>query len=285
MDFSKKKLSIDKVNELHRVDIETVQPFSLMLTPVYVYLRRNEKLLSLKGPLDFFTQDELNRLRPCEHFYFSKFIESVVPFRKAGLNVREALNWKALSLNTTSDSVSEYTLSPIPYVLSDKIIQIIGPLWWDRGNGDPGIEPFLVSAFVNEVCETLPTDKLLRARDLSVQEYERGILLSSWTIFLALHLGYCDLVFLNQLRSDVFDATVFGKKIERKDLEIKDLILFSKDTYERASLHAIESRDFLARSEKIAHKLVSRLNRISKEFVSRGETVPSIFGERGFIDA
>src|SRR4051794_40341530 len=127
MDFSRKKLPKERAETLLRTRIETIQPYSLMPAPVYVYLRANEKLVSIKGPLDFFTREELDRFKNYEYFYLLEFAASVAPFQEVGLKVREALSW-GMSPRSVSLKGAKFTgivMPPIPYVISDEILSLL----------------------------------------------------------------------------------------------------------------------------------------------------------------
>ena len=61
MDFRSKKLPPEAADQLRACPVESVKPYVAMPAPVYIYLRANAKFVSVKGPLDFFTPDELAR--------------------------------------------------------------------------------------------------------------------------------------------------------------------------------------------------------------------------------
>jgi hypothetical protein len=61
MEFSRKKLGQEAIRELRVCSIASVQPYALMLSPVYAYLPQNAKFVAIKAPLDFFTPEELAR--------------------------------------------------------------------------------------------------------------------------------------------------------------------------------------------------------------------------------
>ena len=269
MEFSKRKLSTEAVPSLLRLKIERVKPYSLMLAPTYVFLQANGKLLPIKAPLDFFTPEELNRFQSYEYFYFSNFIESVLPYQEAGVTVRQALSWKNSSRATP----------PIPYAVSNKILQVLGPLWGDQGDGEPGIEPFLAAVCANEVCGLLPPDKLLKAREENVLNLDQALLTSSWSVFRA-SPGYYDSEFLRGLRLRVFDEIMSGQTQFQGRDEVEDLIAFAHSSLELSHLHAINPTFLRDMKERIAHKLLGRLERISREFLRLGQFHP-LFLEKG----
>jgi hypothetical protein len=285
MEFSRKKLAKDLLPSLYRMRIDSVQPFALMFSPVYVLLNENQKFVSVKAPLDFFSPEEIKRLLPYTYFYVPDFVVSVVPFREAGLAVREILNWKPnLGTLTQGSFADDFELDPPSYEATDAVLKVLGPLWWLYPSQGSAIEPFLAAVFVNELCDLLPHAKLLQARERDAVRFELALLRSSWVVFLALHLGYCDLNFLNDLRLQVFDSILVGKVPEGLSQEISELIMLSELSLPTSRERLLQASFFGDRSEKISQKLVSRISRIRENFISKGEHPPSIYGEKGFID-
>jgi len=70
MDFRQRKLPKEAAINLRISPIASVKPYALMIAPVYVFMRVNEKFVSVKAPLDFFTPEELERLKSFESFFF-----------------------------------------------------------------------------------------------------------------------------------------------------------------------------------------------------------------------
>src|SRR4051794_31443428 len=93
MNFSHRKLPPAAAEKLRICPIRTIEPFALMLAPVYVFMRRNEKFVSVKAPLDFFTPEELEKLRPFQSFFMTEFVDTALPFRQAARRVRAVLSW------------------------------------------------------------------------------------------------------------------------------------------------------------------------------------------------
>jgi hypothetical protein len=211
MDFSKRKLPKEAAESMRICPIDTVKPYAMMLAPVYAYMKLNEKFVSVKAPLDFFTPGELDKLRTFEAFHLPAFVDTVLPFRSAARSVRALLSWSP-ELSVKGPRKDLVALPPASYELSDAVLRIVGPLWSSQAK----VEPFFVAAFVNELCELLPAESLTTARDRSFDLYENAVLGSSWAVFLALHLGYVDLAFLNRLHR------AFGRHVARERLQSAD---------------------------------------------------------------
>jgi hypothetical protein len=266
MDFSHRKLPNEAAQTLRLCPIQSVAPYALMLAPVYVYMKRNEKFVAVKAPLDFFTPEELEKLRPLESFFIPEFVDSAIPFRDAGRRVRSLLS---------------LPVQPAPYELSDATLRTMGPLW---GNGAV-IEPFFIAIFANEVCDLLPGDLLKSSRDGNLAAYETGIIRSALTVFLALHLGYCDLDFLNQLRLDVFKDALSGKETFADALSERDELRALAGAILRTSSSKIVKAEFFAASHgTIAVKLVARMERVKAQMIRAEQPVPTIYGAKGFVD-
>ncbi len=270
MEFSQRKLPKEAAPNLRLCPIHTVQPFALMLAPVYVYMKINEKFVAVKAPLDFFTPEELERLKPFESVFLPEFVDSALPFKKAARQVLALLSWKP-------------EIPPAPYELSDAVLRILGPLW----GGAVAIEPFFAAVFANELCHLLPGESLRQARDRDVLVYERAIFRSSWAVFLALHLGFCELEFLNRLRLRIFDDTIQNRSSAAQWSEVDELVAIACDSLD--GLQAVNAKQltgafFSTRGERVCQKITSRLERVKASLAPKDAPVPTIYGERGFVD-
>ncbi|MGZ3696701.1 MAG: hypothetical protein ACXWP5_01295, partial [Bdellovibrionota bacterium] len=194
MDYTHKKLPKEAVNDLWRFPTSTLKPYRLTVAPVYLYLIKNQKFISIRGPLDFFTEADLEKVRAFDHYYLPKFVDHTEPFRNAGSSVRRILSWKPDPAGFAADegdreSFPAVKLDPSPYELSDAVLRTVGRLWGKNAS----IEAFFVSVFVDALCDPLPQEVLLAARDVSMAQFERAVMLSSWVVFLAIHLGHSQL--------------------------------------------------------------------------------------------
>lgn len=290
MEFNHPKLPKEAASKLRICPIHTVKPYALMLAPVYVFMRRNEKFVAVKSPLDFFTTKELQRLAPLESFFFPEFVDSVLPFRSAARAVRALLSWQPHAGFSPKGelSIENSPLPPAPYELSDAILRIIGPLWGRRAASasapaDLAIEPFFISVFANELCDPLPPDVLVSSRDRSLIDFERALFESGWAVFFALHLGYSDLAFLNELRIRILERSVNGTPVGQNDNgELDEIIALASESLAAKGLHALSGTYFSARPERVSQKLASRMKRIATEFIGSSTDFATIFGEKGF---
>jgi hypothetical protein len=276
MEFARKKLSKEQAREMRVCAVSSVQPYVAMPAPVYVYLRANEKFVAVKAPLDFFTAEELAKWRSLESFYMPEFVDELSSFREAGRRVRAILAWKPDGEDAAAKELT-------PYELSDSVIRVVGRLWSPLGasgeDRQAGIESFFVSVFVSELCEPLSEDGLRAARDRDVDAYERGVLASGWTAFLALHLGYCNLEFLNRLRQASFDGAIAPGAFPDEVIELDRLV---REELDASGYRALRSGAFSQRAERAGRKVRSRLIRIERSLMDPASQAPSIYGEGGF---
>lgn len=274
MIFSKGKLPLSAASELQQRQLDVLKPFELLPTPIYVFLKRNQKFLGIKAPLDFFTPKEIEKLKSFESFYIPPFIEKLLPFSQAASSI------KAILSSQTFDQVP-------PFEVSDSILHLLGDLW---STGEV-IEPFFVAMVVNDLCEPLPPEDLTYGRDKSVVHLEDSIFRSSWAVFLALHLGYNDLNFLSRLRIRVFKEAIRKKKSPSIKSEIDELIQIVHLSFEQhfgdtpsARLRFCKGSFYHDRKERISQKISSRMKRITKDFINENDPVASIYGPEGFYD-
>lgn len=285
MEFTWRKLPRSAAAQLKRNAIDTVKPFALLLSPVYVFLRANAKFLAIKGPLDFFTAEELERMKEFGTFFVSPFVVTALPFRDAAKSVRLTLSWRPLlrARDVEGESYPEVPLPPAPYELSDAVLRIVGPLWGAGGV----IEPYFITVFSHEVCDALPQEYVKQARDTDMIAYEDSLFLSSWAVFLALHLGRCDLGYLSKMRAQIFasafESIPFGMHHGPMDPETRELVALAAATM-GSRLGRIEAKVFEGRNERLAQMLASRMRRVMAEFVRKDRPAPTIYGEKGLID-
>jgi hypothetical protein len=289
MDFKPRKLPKEAASKMRVCPVDTVSPFALMPAPVYALMKLNEKLVSVKAPLDFFTPEELQRFKSFKLFYFQSFVDSIAPVRQAARTVLSLLSTspKAAVSSTggatpgVATSKADVGLLPAPYEISDAVLRILAPLWGPT----VAIEPFFAAVFTNELCELIPGDVLLAARDKSVKLYEDGILISGWAVFLALHLGYCNLEFLNKLRSRVFSEVSSGVELSSDYVIMDELLESARKTILLKRFKLVSLDSLLNQDDRNSQKLAGRLKRIWSSLVNEDAPLATIHGEGGFADA
>lgn len=262
--FEDKKLQLESVDQLIQCPIYSIEPFALMLAPVYILMKRNQKLVSVKAPLDFFTADELQRLKVHEVFYLPKFVKSSVRFQTAARLIKKII------------TLQQSELSPAPFEISKESFDALSKLWGKQIQ----IEPFFMGIFADEFCEPLNQDKMLWARENAVIRHDHGLLLSGALVFVALHLGWFDIEQLNQFRKSIYERTVEGEEWENPSSEIEyivhDLnqIIATETSIDLEKLRLINS--------EWANKLASRLEFLKRKNTNLIYDSATIFGEEGF---
>jgi hypothetical protein len=152
-------------------------------------------------------------------------------------------------------------MAPAPFELSDAVIRILGGLW----TSECKVRPFSVTILVDEICDVLPAELLLRARDEDVIRFETALFRSSWVVFLALHLGFCDLKFLNRLRERAFVAGFEGSNPFAAHPELDELYQLASLSLESAETPVLEGAFFEDRPERVGQRLKSRLDRVRSD--------------------
>ncbi len=275
MEFSKKKLTQESALQMRASPMSSIRPYRLLSAPAYLFMKMNGKFVGIKGPLDFFTPEELEKLKPFETLYFTDFVDTALPFQSVARSIRSLLLWDPA------------VLPPTPYEMSDAVLRLLGKVWWKDASGWPVIEPYFVSIFVDELCDALPTDLLRQLRDDNLSLCDEAIFKSSIAVFLALHLAHNEITYLNKLRADVFQQVAKKEKIQIKDQDLNYLYhewverIFSLNHKKIQSAYLSESKN------SSSMKLLGRMTRI-KNVLARGASdgpVPTIYGARGVIDA
>lgn len=288
MEFTQRKLPRSDAGKLKRSSIDSIKPFALLLTQVYVFMKRNSKFLAVKGPLDFFTQEELERMRPFGTLFLPDFVQVALPFRDAAKSVRLTLSWRPRLSHAADENGTvtypEVALPPAPYELSDAVLKIIGPLWGAGGV----IEPYFVTVFSHEVCDALPPAWMKKLRDADHLRFEDSLFVSSWAVFLALHLGRCDLGYLSRFRAQVFAAAFPEVPSEvdlgKMDADSQELLEIARQTFVDPTA-PLKIDTFDDRPERVAQMIAGRFRRVLTEFIRKDRIAPTVFGEKGLIIA
>lgn len=273
MDFSRKKLFREESMRLRRQSVRSVEPYELLMAPVYVFFQRNEKFVAVKGPLDFFEPDEITKFSQYETFFVPGFVDSLMPFQGAARAVRTALTY------VPRDGVSA---EPASFELSDAVLRLLAPLWGPSGAGS--IEPFFITAFTNELCPPISPEILKNSRNQDIEKMEKALICSSMAVFFALHLGHCGLHFLTQFRNRSFINIMSDHVSGSSRQELEELVALCVDLYEKNGTAPLTEEAFNNRLERVSRKLRARLNRIRSALATPDGVRASIFGEGGIVD-
>ena len=248
MQFDERKLGVEAIDQLLQCEICSIEPYALMLAPIYIFMKLNQKFVSVKAPLDFFTPDELQHLSRYERFYIPKFVQSGSRFQTAAKLIR----------NLMSSPLSAARLAPTNYELSNEVILTLATLW----GRDLSIDPFYSAVFADELLGSLDPEKMLAARDLAVARHDSGILLSGLMTFVLMHLGYYDLSLIGAIRVDVYESIV--ERDEDWQSPSSEWQVVARDLKQLIAQYLCLNVYGLKeiRSEW-AHKLLGRISRIS----------------------
>lgn len=271
MDFTERKLPLEANERLRRHALDTIAADRPLLAPLYVFLRKNQKFISVKGPMDFLSPSELEKLTPYGEVFSLPPPEGVEHFESAALAVLGLLQEKRHA---------EAELAPAPFEVSDHVLRVLGPLWSPLAM----VEPYFVWVFTQRLLKPLEPKLLHRARDLSVSTYETAQIRSAWTVFLALHLGYCDLAVLERLRDRVFRAVLDGGNISiaSRKSEMDELCELAAAQTPSEKVQNFDPKGFEDFAGRVPEKLIARLARVRDSLMDTSRLQPSVFGAGGF---
>lgn len=263
--FDDKKLHLESIDLMIQCPISSVQPYSLMLSPVYVLMKLNKKLVSVKAPLDFFTDEELKRLSVNEVFYLPKFAGSSVRFQSAARVIHNIF------------TIRQGKFMATPFEISKETFGILAPLWGKQFQ----VEPFFMSVFAEELCQSLNPKIMLWARENAVVRHDLGLLLSGALIFIAVHLGWSNLDELDRIRRTVYEKTVKGEEWKNPASEIE---FIASELNELFDVHQCLNLEILKTVQsEWSQKILARLGRIQGINTNQQYDSLSIYGEDGFV--
>jgi hypothetical protein len=262
--FEDKKLQLESIDKLIQCPVYTIEPFALMLAPAYVLMKLNQKLVSVKAPLDFFTDDELQRLKTNEVVYFPKFVKSSVRFQTAARLIKKIL------------TIKQSELSPASFEISKESFSVLSELWGKQIQ----VEPFFMAIFADEFCKPLDQEKMLWARENAVIKHDNGLLLSGASVFMALHLGWYDIDQLNEFRKSIYERTVEGEEWLNPKSELELIVSELNKTLKADK--AINLENLKLNSSEWSNKLAARLQFLKNKNTNFIYLSASIYGEEGF---
>ena len=271
MDFEPKKLPKQAAMQLRNCPVNSIEPYTLLIGPAYVYFRRNEKFLAVKSPLDFFLPAELEKLNSVGSLFFPKFVDRALHYRDAGRTLRGMLEWEPGSTKVTQ------LMSP--FELNDAVFRVLGPVW----SMGPSIEPFFVSVLVNELCDHFEPEVLTMARDSNLRAFEHSVLCAALAVFIALHLGYSELNHLNRLYRAAFDDAFRSSAPESPKDESEELYLLAQRILDRTN-PVLEPSVIDTIPLRVAAKFMSKMERVQTLFGSAARPMPSIHGPGGLMN-
>jgi hypothetical protein len=272
MEFARKKLPPTAAPQLRVCRIESVPAYAPMLAPVYVFLKENGKYIAVKAPLDFFTPEELERLKPYGQFFLPECVDRANGFREAARRVGIALRMEVPDADGGKQP-------PAPYEISDAVMRIIGPLWGGSGS----IEPFFLAAFAGELCSPLPQEELAASRERDVLAYETAWMRSGTAVFLALHLGILEPKHLDRLRLGIFREAL-GQSPGPRTLDADELAKLVARLVPHAQVPPLDRSALVLGESAIEKKIASRVKRAVEQLLDPTFQQPTIRGEEGFSD-
>ena len=234
-------LPLDELNNLSHHFVSMVEPYSLMIAPVYIAMPLNKKLVSVKAPFDFFTKEELVQFEKYQKFYMPKYSQQADPLRVAGKLVKSILG-----------KLKERDLVPAPFEISKEIFKICSPLWGQSIQ----IEIRFLSAFSDELCAKLDTELLKIARETDLALHEEGIQVSGMLAFLMVQLGFFELNQISKWRTCAYQCITQGSAPINPQFKylLKDLrSIFEMD-------RVINEKSLSALRGEWAQKLLARLH-------------------------
>ncbi len=282
MQFKTRKLPKSKAAELETFRLETAEPYRPLPAPIYVLLQRNEKLVSVKGPFDFFSGRDLEKMKVGGKYFYGPILSRVEPFTTAANEIKKMIGW--------SQPTATRVLEAAPYEISDAVLRKLASLWAPVSQSESvkggviGIESYFAVAFANELCELIPGDRMEMARDRDPDQYEIALLRSGVFAFLALHLGYLDVKLLSELRYRFFHELIQLTGLQQfvpLSLELAELKRWTENLIHSPEVLMVSSDQFDFSISRVTQKLKSRLFRIRNELADPNAVLAHTYDDGG----
>jgi hypothetical protein len=236
-----RKFTADEIKTFEFIPISKMRSGVPLPAPVFVYLKRNQRLIPIKPRYQVFSNSELKKLADYENFYF---LESLKDIRLVSLRAVRLRQW----LKKAYESAK-----PIPsYIISDEVIRKTAPLWKWAGDGITLKMPLLVTFCCELLGQQLP-EKAIQLEDRDLYRFERFIARSSVAVLIGMALGYTELGQLCRIR-DAF----FGNRVDIPDVEsIEEMV----ERLESPIPLWLDPEIFVGVGDPTFEKFFSRLNR------------------------
>ncbi len=271
MDFERKKLSLSEINTLIEIDVGDLVPLRPLGTVVYLCLAQNQKLVAIKGPFDFFTNEEIDRIRGAGKVYAHPILESVDRIRRVAERVRAVLAWQ--------EPAEGVFLEPAPYEISYSLKPHLSAVW-RRNEQALALETFFLPFFIESLCGALPPEELLRFRNEDFMTFEDALLCTATTLFLAINCGYLDVKYLTDAREKLFLEFVSGARAD-VSVELRELFEWVRGRLRDDSVTRLYQEDFESGTQVTTSKVFSKLEKLDRPILDVNEE--SVYGPNGLI--
>lgn len=272
MDFERKKLNLTELNTLIEMDVGDLVPLRPLGTVVYLRLVQNQKLVAIKGPFDFFTSDEIDRIRGAEKVYAHPILESVDKIRRVAERVRSVLAWQ--------EPAEGIFLEPAPYEISYSLKPHLSAVW-RRNDQALALETYFLPFFMEVLCGALPTEEFVRFRNEDFTAFEDALLCVDTTLFLAMNCGHLDVKYLSESREKLFRECIEGSRAD-VSIEIRELFEWARNRLREQSVTRLYQEDFKSDDHVTAAKVFSKLEKLDRPILDVNEE--SVYGPQGLID-
>lgn len=206
MVFSHQKLKKEAIDHLRKVSHKLFSPRVLLYSPVYVFLERNEKFISIKMPFQFFTEDELAKFARFKNFFLPNDVIKLDHVRHRGVTIRNALTMTERVSVRAVDSVVDVSLDPAPWEVAPVVLAECKMLWAESES----LSFEAISVLIDEICGPIESKLLSEKFDQNIVQAEHSVWLANLAVLTGLHLGYVDLRYLRRLRRSVYSGGGFG---------------------------------------------------------------------------
>jgi hypothetical protein len=266
MNFKDRTLELSAIESLYPCRVDTISPFSLMIAPVYVLMRRNQKLVCVKAPLDFFTPEELDSLKKQEVVYLPVSVKEVGRFQTAARLHRSFIE-PVTGMSTRA-----------PFEISHQIMKAMAPLW----GASLSVEAFFASIYADELCGPLPAEQVLHGRETAIVRHEEAILLGGALTFVLIQLGWHSLFTLKWIREQVYLRTVEGEEWEHPETDWESVVRDLKRSFKGEAVLSLPVLSMI--DGDWARRLANRVMKLGEGSVSHKYESLSLNRTGGFFD-
>lgn len=282
MNFIKKKIQESESETLREVSIDHLRPYELLPTPLYCFLESNKKFVALKGPLDFFTNEEKEKFKKTKKLYLTSLIDELTEIKEFAKQMKDFLLLPEVKEKKSSERYVEVELEDASFIRTSETLKNLSSLW----NSDLTIEPYFINVYCCEIFGSLDKERLLLGREKDVELFEHGVFFSSIGVFMLMHYGCTDYEFLKNTRLDLYDYIINNSEIDHLNtgLEFLEFIQLLSEFFPNNQTMLLSDDALIGKNSRFAKKLISRLSYRAEKFIEPNKKRLSLFDESGFLN-
>lgn len=278
MNFDRRKLPSEAKDQLTSVPAGVFRPNQFLGVPVYIHMELNQKFVSVKGPLGFFSAADLEKFSKKGDLFVHSFARRIETAQSVGDSIKKMLQLKLIQPVHTNQGEVKVQQPPHSLQLHETSLRLLAQVW----GRELWVEPYFLAILALEICGPVPEEQLKIWSSESVDRLELALVRACTAVFFGLHLGWVDPVWLGSFRQR-FLASHFGGPWPTfgDQAQLKTMIEKMVPSLDEGPIEMRVSRAKIAveiGKTALGGKLISAINQIDLKWLRQSDPSHTIFG-------